>query len=144
MQRQIAIQRAAYKKIERCQKPLVKVGLGLSSGLLVAEKGLVRLQLVAANTFGRLAAGAMALGPVFASLGTIINAAFGVFMGLMFVQMFIDMIPAVRRAKEATQELRDSVADTKMQALEVTAAFASFQTDKLQKVADSLMTLKQQ
>lgn len=138
MQRQIAIQRAAYKKIEQMSKTTgKKVGIGLSSGLLVAEKGLVRLQLVAVNAFGRIAAGAMALGPIFASLGTIINAAFGVFMALMFVQMFVDMIPAVRKAKEATQELRDVVKDTRMQTLEVGAAMAAFQTTKLQQVADS-------
>ena len=114
-----------------------KVGLGLSSGLLIAEKGLVRLQLVAANVFGSLAAGAMALGPIFASLGTIINAAFGVFMTIMFVQMFVDMIPAVRKAKEAAQELRDTIKQSRVEVLEMGAAVNAFQTTKLEKVADS-------
>ena len=79
----------------------------------------------------------MALAPIFASLGTIINAAFGVFMAIMFVQMFVDMIPAVRRAKEAYKNLEIVLQIAKMQALEVTAAFDSFQIINYKKVADS-------
>ena len=52
MARQISIQRAAYKKIEQMLKTTgKKVGLGLSSGLLKVRKGLMNLQLVAAQAF---------------------------------------------------------------------------------------------
>ena len=139
MARQIAIQRAAYKKIEQAAKMAGnKIGVNINSGIAVAERGLVRMALVGSKALSSLAAKATMLGAVFAGLGTIINYAFAAFMAFMMIQMFVDMIPAVRNAKEAAQELRDVLKESRVETLEFGAAMAAFNTTKLEKVADSI------
>ena len=139
MKRQIAIQTAAYKKIEQAAKMAgTKIGLGINSGIAVAERGLVRLGLVGSKALSSLMAKATMVGTIFAGLGTIINYAFAAFMAFMMIQMFVDMIPAVRKAKEAAQELRDVLKESRVETLELGAAMTAFNTTKLEKIGDSV------
>jgi hypothetical protein len=139
MKRQIAIQDAAYKKIVAMSNITgKKVGIGLSSGLLQAEKGLIRIKLIGQNAMAKLAQGAMKAGPVFAALGGIINAAFSVFMFLSIATMFYDMLPGVAKAKEAVQDLKDKLEDSESAAGELNNAIAGFNIEKLKSIGDSI------
>ena len=139
MKRQIAIQDAAYKKIVAMSNVTgKKVGLGLSSGLLQAEKGLIRVKLLGQNAMATLAKGAMKAGPAFAALGGIINAAFSVFMFLSIATMFYDMLPGVAKAKEAVQDLKDKLEDSETAAGELNNAIVGFKVGKLKAIGDSI------
>jgi len=137
--RQVAIQEAAYKKIVAMSNVTgKKVGLGLSSGLLQAEKGLIRIKLIGQNAMAKLAQGAAKAGPAFAALGGIINSAFSVFMFLSIATMFYDMIPGVAKAKEAVQDLKDKLEDSESAAGELNNAIVGFNVEKLKSIGDSI------
>ena len=139
MQRQIAIQDAAYKKIVAMSNVTgKKVGLGLSSGLLQAEKSLIRVKLLGQSAMAKLAQGAMKAGPAFAALGGIINSAFSVFMFLSIATMFYDMLPGVAKAKEAVQDLKDKLEDSETAAGELNNAIVGFEVGKLKAIGDSI------
>ena len=138
MKRQIAIQEAAYKKIEaNAKRTGTKVGLSLESGLLRGQRGLIKLELQAKKTFTRIGAQAMRLAPIFGALGKMMNAVFGIFMAVSFAMIFIDMIPAVQRAKEATQELKDKAEKSNKAFLELNSAIGALNTDKLDLIVNA-------
>ena len=139
MQRQIAIQRAAYKKIEMIAKQSgKKIGLSIEAGAIQAERGLLRLKLKGQTYLAGLAKSASALGPILRSLGVAANFLLGAFMAFSFLTMFIDMIPGVARAKEAVQDLSDRLDDGKESAGELNNAINGFHTQKLKAIGDAI------
>ena len=136
MQRQIAIQRAAYAKIEaNAKRTGTKVGLSLEAGLLRGQRGLIKLEIKAKQVFASIGASAMKLAPIFGALGAMMNAVFGIFMAVSFAMIFIDMIPAVQRSKEATQELKEEAEKSGKAFLELNSAIGALNDTKLDRVA---------
>lgn len=144
MQRQIAIQKAAYAKIAaQAQVTGRKIGIGIDQGVIMAEKGLLRLRLTGQKVFAGLTAQVMKFGFVFRGLGMLMNFAMGAFMAFSLATMFLDMIPAVRRAKEAAEELRQEFKVSRERSLELVSAVNSFKTTKLDSVNDAIRDIKE-
>ena len=144
MQRQIAIQKAAYAKIAaQAQVTGRKIGIGIDQGAIMAEKGLLRLRLTGQKVFASLTAQVMKFGFVFRGLGVLMNFAMGAFMAFSLATMFLDMIPAVRRAKEAAEELRQEFKVSRERTEELVSSVNSFKTTKLQAVNDAIRDIKE-
>jgi len=140
MKRQIAIQEAAYRKIVLSAKATgKKVGLNLNSGVIMAEKGLIRLKLTAANTFGALVTFAQKAAVKLRFLGVAANFAMGAFFAFSIGTMFYDMIPGVARAKEAMQDLKEKVDNSRESSEELNRAINGFKVDKIKAIGDAIM-----
>ena len=143
MKTQIAIQRTAYKKIEQMAGVTgKKIGLSIDSGVIIAQKGLLRLKLQGQKVFSSLSKQAIKFGFVFRGLAMLMNFAMGAFMAISMVTMFVDMIPAVRKAKEAVEALKEETKLSTERTLELSSATQAFNSTKLEKVNDEVMKLK--
>ena len=139
MARQIAIQRAAYNKIVVDSKVAgKKIALNINSGLILAEKGFLRLKLMGANALGFLGAQAKKLTFIFKGLGLAMNFAMGAFMIFSIGTMLYDMIPSVKRSKEAMNELGESTKAAQERSKELAVAIGSYKTDKINSIKKAL------
>ncbi len=139
MKRQVAIQEAAYKKIVLSSKVTgKKVGINLNSGVIMAEKGLIRLKLIAANTFGGIVGFAQKAAIKLRFLGVAANFAMGAFFAYSIGTMFYDMLPGVAKAKEAVQSLKEKTESSREEAEELNRAINGFEVTKLKAIGDTI------
>ena len=93
MARQIAIQRAAYKKISQSgQRAALTIGAAFGAMGAGTQASVAFLGKTLTGVFTGIATRALAiLAPAFATLGAVINAAFGIFMVLSIGTIFYDI-----------------------------------------------------
>lgn len=139
MKRQIAIQEAAYKKIVLSANATgKKVGIGFNSGVIMAEKGLIRLRLKAAEVFGGIVGFVQKAATKLRFLGVAANFAMTAFFAYSIGTMFYDMLPGVAKAKEAVQSLQDKAEASREEAEELNRAINGFEVDKLKAIGDEI------
>lgn len=130
---------AAEKRIQLAvNKTSINIGTRITMGARVAEKSLIRLGLVGQSALTAIGTRAAALAPIISALGVAFNAALGIFFTLMTVTFFVEMIPAVKRAKEAQEGLNDVVKQSEENFTLAGIAFDAFAGRHMPKVVEEL------
>jgi len=130
---------AAEKRIQLAvNKTSINIGTRITMGARVAEKGLIRLGLVGQSALTAIGTRAAALAPIISALGVAFNAALGIFFALMTVTFFLEMIPAVRQAKEAQEALNEEVKQSEENFTLAGIAFDAFAGRHMPKVVEEL------
>ena len=130
---------AAEKRIQLAvNKTSINIGTRITMGARVAEKSLIRLGLVGQSALTAIGTRAAALAPIISALGVAFNAALGIFFTLMTVTFFLEMIPAVKRAKEAQEGLNDVVKQSEENFTLAGIAFDAFAGRHMPKVVEEL------
>lgn len=141
MARQIAIQEAAYKKIAQAgQKSALTIQAAFGVAGAGIQAGVARVGMAVTGVFARIGTAALAvLAPAFATLGAIINAAFGIFMAFSIGTIFYDMIPAVKKAKEAAAELEPTFKASNTAVKEMGLIMSAFSTTKVEAIGKAFL-----
>ena len=130
---------AAEKRIQLAvNKTSINIGTRITMGARVAEKGLIRLGMVGQAAITGIGVRAAALAPIISALGVAFNAALGIFFALMTVTFFLEMIPAVKRAKEAQEGLNDEIKQSEENFTLAGIAFDAFAGRHMPKVVEEL------
>ena len=130
---------AAEKRIQLAvNKTSINIGTRITMGARVAEKGLIRLGLVGQSALTAIGTRAAALAPIISALGVAFIAALGIFFALMTVTFFVEMIPAVKKAKEAVKGLREEAKRSEEAFVLSGIAMASFAGTHIQAIIDNM------
>jgi len=144
MARQIAIQKAAYKKIsDSANATALTIAARFQLAFNSVERGVLRMGIIARGAFAGIAKSAIAaFGPAFRAIGAIFNMALGVFFAAFTVFFLEEFIPGVKEARKVSKQLSDAIDVGAKSLAQQSIVFNSFSQNILPTLNDQTLTFE--